>query len=343
MRLTSLAKIALSAALGIILLAAPSARAAGTIPLAMSIQLDTDGSVAANCRATFYQAGTVATKQNVYADYSLTQVLANPLTCDQSGRLPMFWLADGLIHVRLTNASGNQIIDTTMQVLGPSSGGGGGGGTVDPSTLYATGDLKVRYGTGPLSGFVRANGLTIGNAASGASERANADTQALFIYLCGTDANLVMTPARSGNCLSDYNANKQLATPDWRGRAIAALDDMGNSAAGRLTASYFGDSGTLLGASGGGESLTLTAAQLPSITSGNAAQPITVTTITGGAVVWDGGGTAAGITAGGGSYNKTAALTVSGNNSISVTSTNTSGAAHRTVQPTKLATIYIKL
>lgn len=266
MRLTSLAKIALSAALGIILLAAPSARAAGTIPLAMSIQLDTDGSVAANCRATFYQAGTVATKQNVYADYSLTQVLANPLPCDQSGRLPMFWLADGLIHVRLTNANGNQIIDTTMQVLGPSSGGGGGGGTVDPTAIMATGDIKARYGTGPLPGFVRANGLTIGNASSGASERANADTQALFIYLCGTDANLVMTPARSGNCLSDYNANKQLQLPDTRGRVIAGLDDMGNSAAGRLTSVGLGVSSTTLGNAGASETYTLATSNLPPYT-----------------------------------------------------------------------------
>lgn len=267
MRLTSLAKIAISAGLGIILLAAPLAHAAGTIPLAMSIQLDTDGSVAANCRATFYQAGTVATKQNVYADFSLTQVLSNPLTCDQSGRLPMFWLADGLIHVRLTNFSGNPIIDTTMQVLGPSSGGGGGGGTVDPTAIMATGDMKARYGTGPQPGFVRANGLTIGNAASGASERANADTQALFVYLCGVDANLVMTPPRSGNCLSDYNANKQLQLPDGRGAALANLDDMGNSTRGTFTGVTFGTgNATTLGSYLGAARRTLTTPNLPPYT-----------------------------------------------------------------------------
>lgn len=265
MLLKYLAKVAVLAMLGIGLLAAPG-HAAGTIPLAMSIQLDNDGSVAANCQATFYQAGTVATKQNVYADFSLTQPLANPLPCSQSGRLPMFWLADGLIHVRLMNAAGNPIIDTTMQVLGPSSGGGGGGSTVDPTTLMATGDQKLRYGTGPLSGFVRANGLTIGNASSGASERANADTQALFVYLCGVDANLVMTPPRSGNCLSDFNANKQLATPDVRGRVIAGLDDMGNSAAGRLTSVGLGVSGTVLGNASASETVALTLPNLPPIT-----------------------------------------------------------------------------
>lgn len=125
MSLIRRAKVAFLALLGIALLGAPL-HAAGTIPLALAIQLDTNGNVAANCRATFLQAGTVAAKQNVYADFSLTQPLSNPLSCDQAGRLPMFWLADGLIHVRLTTSAGAPIVDTTMQVLGPSSGGGGG-------------------------------------------------------------------------------------------------------------------------------------------------------------------------------------------------------------------------
>ncbi|WP_445222262.1 hypothetical protein ACKWRH_21645 [Bradyrhizobium sp. Pa8] len=361
MFLKYLNKLAVSALFGITLLALPSAHAAGTIPLALSIQLDTDGSVAANCQATFYQAGTVATKQNVYSDFSLTQPLGNPLSCDQSGRLPMFWLADGLIHVRLTNFAGNPIVDTTMQVLGPSSGGGGGGGTVDPTAIIQTGDVKARYGTGPLSGFVRANGLTIGNAASGASERANADTQALFVYLCGTDLNLVMTPARSGNCLADYNASKQLTVPDFRGRVLAGLDDMGNSAAGRLTASYFGTGPTTLGSSGNSsESTTLLVGQLPTgITSTNASQSIAVNTAVnaGGTVIsLAGNNNGAGLftlNAGSASNGSVAAVplggswltvnSISGTNSISVTSSNTLGQPHRTVQPTVVLTTYIKL
>lgn len=52
--------------------------------------------------------------------------------------------------------------------------------------------------------------------------------------------------------------------PDLRGRVIAGLDNMGGSAASRLTSIYFGGAATNLGAVGGSESHTLTTAQLAS-------------------------------------------------------------------------------
>lgn len=357
MSLIGRAKLSFSALLVTTLLGlslSGAAIAAGTIPLAMAVQFDTDGNVASGCQLTLYQAGTVATKQNVYSDFGLTQLMSNPLTCDQAGRVPMFWLADGLIHARLITSSGTQILDVTMQVLGPSSGGGGGGGTVDPAAILQTGDQKVRYGTGPLAGFVRLNGLTIGNAASGASERANADTQALFVYLCGTDLNLVMTPPRSGNCLNDYNANKVLAVPDMRGRLNGFLADMGNSATAVLTAAYAGCTVTTLGASCGSQNHLLTLGELPTgITSANASQSITVNV---------GGGNIVPVTPSGAFLNDSvngAATTVyfprsilagwsaqssfTGSNSINVTSNNTSGQSHAIVPPIMLFTAYMKL
>lgn len=230
---------------------------AGTTPLSLVQQFDSTGAPLANGQLTFFVAGTVGTKQNAFQDFGLTVPLANPVTLDATGRVPQHWLADGLIHIQLTDSQGLVYVDTTMQVLGPSTGGGGGGGSVDPTTILATGDLKVKYGVGPLSGFVRANALTIGNATSGATERANGDTQNLFIYLYGVDPNLVVSGGRTGNALTDYNANKTIALPDGRGRALAALDDMGNTPAGRLTATYFGTSAIVLGAAGGNEKSAL--------------------------------------------------------------------------------------
>ena len=389
-------KSAVSALLGITLLWTAPSHATGTTPLALAVQADSGGNAVPGCLLYFFVAGTVATPQNAYSDFGLTNPLPNPLSCDQAGRVPMHWLADGLIHIRLTDASGLVIIDTTMQVLGPSSGGGGGGGggTVDPTALISTGDLKARYGTGVASGFVRANGLTIGNASSGATERANADTQALFIYLYNADANLVVSGGRTGNALNDYNASKQLTLPDWRGRAIAALDDMGNTAAGRLTAAYFGTSATVLGAAGGAQTHTLTLSELATGIAVSGSNNIAVSgtnsfTASGNNTITASGANSISVTstvsnivtsnnilssnAVGGSNNQlqppstvtsvtstgSNLISVAGNNTINVggsvsinssgtntitgTSTNTGGQPHAIVQPTMLATIYIKL
>ena len=52
--------------------------------------------------------------------------------------------------------------------------------------------------------------------------------------------------------------------PDLRGRAAAGKDDMGGSAANRLTSGGSGIAGATLGAAGGAETHTLTTAQMPS-------------------------------------------------------------------------------
>lgn len=355
MALKRLSKTVLSALSGIALLwTTGPLYAAGTLPLAMAQQIDVNGQPLANCQVNFFVAGTVSTRQNVYSDFGLSQALSNPLSCDQTGRVPMFWVADGLVHVRLTDSSGNPIIDTTMQSLGPSSGGGGGGGgTVDPTTILATGDLKVKYGTGSLTGFVRLNGLTIGNGTSGATERANADTQNLFIYLYNADPNLVVSGGRTGNALNDYNASKTISLPDWRGYALAALGDMGNSATTVLTSTYAGCTPTTLGVACGNQSPSLAAGNVPTINfSGSGSASVT---FGGGSVPWvalsSGWGTQFNndVTgnntpiAGAGISSLTGA---SGSASVTGSSTNTGGLTptpYAAVTPEKLATFYIKL
>src|SRR6185437_9507603 len=98
---------------------------AGTLNIALTQQFDIDGSPLAGAQLYFFQVGTVATPQNSYQDYGLTILQPNPLVSDQYGRIPMFYLADGQVHVRLTDVNGVVIFDyPTMQVIGPSSGGG---------------------------------------------------------------------------------------------------------------------------------------------------------------------------------------------------------------------------
>jgi microcystin-dependent protein len=54
--------------------------------------------------------------------------------------------------------------------------------------------------------------------------------------------------------------------PDMRGRAVAGEDDMGGTAANRLTTAGSGINGIALGATGGSQTHTLTSAQMPSHT-----------------------------------------------------------------------------
>jgi len=246
------------------LAAANAARAAGTTPLALVQQFDNQGNARplSGCLLYFYQAGTVATPQQVFQDFGLSQPAPNPLQCDQGARVPMHWLADGLIHVRLTDASGVVQLDTTLQVLGPSAGGGGGGTTVDPTTVATTGDIKARLGTETqVPGWVILNGTTIGSSSSGANfAPMDNSTQALFFYLwqnCTTPSNThcPVPGGRGASAQADWNANKQITLPDMRSRALVGRDCMGTGCVGLLLGSNITSGGTdgvdTVGAAGG--------------------------------------------------------------------------------------------
>jgi hypothetical protein len=309
----------------------------------MTQQFDALGKPLAGGQLFLFQAGTVSTPQNAFQDSGLTIALPNPITLDAAGRLPQFFLADGLIKIRLQDKSGvTQLAADNVLVIGPS-GGGGGGGTVDPTTIFGTGDLKCTYGTGPISGFVRANGRNIGSAISGAAERANADCQSLFQFLWGVDPNLVVSGGRGISAAADWAANKTIVLPDWRGRALAFLDDMGNAPAGRLTAAYFGAAATVLGAVGGGENITMASANLIAHAHANSLNDpghnhTSNQFFSQGSPSGVGGGGNFGINVSGAVSTNVTGVTINNASAGSASPT-----PMRTVQPTMLATIYLKL
>jgi microcystin-dependent protein len=324
---------------------------AGTIPLSMTQQFDPLGDPLSGGLLYFFVAGTVSTPQNAFKDIALTQPWPNPITLDVAGRVPQVFLADGLIKIRLTDSAGVvQLVGDSIQVIGASSGGGGGGGAVDATTVFQTGDLKKRYGVGIHTGWVRANGRTIGNSLSSATELADPSAQALFIYLWGVDPNLVVTSGRGSTGLADWNAGKQMTLPDGRSTVFAGMDDMGGTAAGRLTAAYFGANATVLGARGGTETTQLTQTQLPvqALTFTGTAATISVSSantdilrnpsgVTFGNITGSGfgvgTGTGAGFTIGSsGSYTPAGTVTTFGGNS-----------PHSNVQATMVITFYLKL
>lgn len=327
---------------------------AGTIPLSLTQQFDEFGKPLSGGLLYIMQAGTVSTPQQPYQDAALTIVMPNPIQLDAAGRVPQFFLADGYIKVRLQDKFGVvQLARDGILVIGPSAGGGGGGG-VDPTTLIQTGMIAYYYGTGVLGGFVRGNARTIGSASSGATERANADCQALFQFLWTVDPNLAVTPSRGATAAADWAANKQLALPDMRGRVLAFMDDMGNVAAGRLTPSYFGNSALILGNWGGLESNTLDIARMPSHYHAagiydpqhlhNTAGPASEGTRVG----LQGGGTYPNVPLGGLSTNwnsdsRSTGVRVNSSNGLDTTYSAGGGGAHANVQPTMLVTGYVKL
>ena len=248
---------------------ATSAFAAGTVPgFSLAQQQDSNGTPLVGCKLYVIQAGTTATPQNPYQDSGLTIPLPNPVICDAYGRLPQIFLADGSIKLRLTKSNGTQVFAADGILVVGASSGGGGGSPVDPTTVLQTGWLQPIYGTGVVSGFVRANGRTIGSATSGATERANADTLALFTFLYNQDVNLAVSGGRGASAAADFAANKTIALPDWRGKTLAGLADMGNSATSALTMPLAGCNTTVttLGAFCGSQSQALVNGNLPPYT-----------------------------------------------------------------------------
>ena len=127
-----------------------------------------------------------------------------------------------------------------------------------------TGATFDYVGSAAPSGYVLLSGRTIGSASSGATERANADTSALFTLLWNSMANTeaAVSGGRGASAAADFSANKTITLPDARGRTVAGKDNMGGTTASRLTGAGSGITGTTLGTAGGTETHTLTIAQL---------------------------------------------------------------------------------
>jgi hypothetical protein len=117
---------------------------------------------------------------------------------------------------------------------------------------------------------------------------------------------------------------------------------MGNTAAGRLTATYFGTAATVLGAAGGAESQTLTTAQLAPHSHNNTLTDLGHHHDIGRQVSFGSAGTLsirldAGVVPGDCS-------TTTVTTGITINNVNAgSGNPHPIVSPTKLTTIYLKL
>lgn len=94
--------------------------------------------------------------------------------------------------------------------------------TSSSSDTFSTGDMKPTWKTTPDSGWIMWNDGTIGSASSGASNRANNDTSALYILLWNNCSNTVcpVTGGRGPSAASDFSSNKYMRLPLGMGRAV---------------------------------------------------------------------------------------------------------------------------
>lgn len=225
--------------------------------------LDPSGAPYSGAQAFFYDAGTL-TPIVTYTDAGLSIPNDHPVVADSGGQFPPIFLPELIeYHLRVQTSSGVTLRDIdfisapTTVVPDPPSGG------TAAEFLFNTGDLKSAWRASTPTGFVRCNGRTIGNATSGATERANADTSALFQFLWTEDATLAVSGGRGATAAGDYAASKSISLPDLRGRALFGMDGMGAADANRIVdADTTGGNSNALGASGGENRHALIVAEL---------------------------------------------------------------------------------
>lgn len=222
------------------------------------------------------------------------------------------------------------------------------------TSAFVTGDFKWSAVKAAPTGWLIANGLTIGNASSGGTARANADTVNLFtvLWVNYADAQLpIFTSAggassRGGSAAADFAANKRISLPDVSERVMAGWDNLATKS--RMTAAT--QNGDTFGGAGGFETHALITGELAvhshgpgtlatdthgGHTHGYSATVFNSQTVTGpgAAQIWN--AFQASTTGSGGAH-------AHGVNS-GATANAGSGAAHNNLQPTIIANCLIKL
>lgn len=281
-------------------------------PIIKHRYFDVNGNPLSGGKLFTYEAGSLTPKAT-YKDKDATQANTNPIILNSNGEADVWLLAGSYKFVLKTSAdvdqwtvdgieSGSGKLDESLfqakgDIITAQSAstpyrlpvGVNGEALIADSTETAgmkwaplatvtasvvTGSLVDYLGATAPTGYVLASGKTIGNATSGGTERANADTQALFILLWNDYTNTILPiqdsagapSTRGASAILDFNASKRLPVPDLRGRVTVGEDNIGGTSANRITTAGCGIDGNTLGASGGAQTHTLLEAEMPSHT-----------------------------------------------------------------------------
>lgn len=190
-------------------------------------EIDANGVPLAGAQLFFYATGT-NTPQATYSDVGLTVPNANPVIADANGRFGAIWLITTNAYAvqlwtapTVDNVTGSQV--WAQDPVGPAAGG------AVSNSAGIIGEVRQFAG---LAGSIPAGWYECyGQAVS-------RTTYAAAFGVLGTTWG-------AGDASTTFNL------PDLRGRVTAGLDNMGGSAANRLTAGVSGIAGTTLGGAGG--------------------------------------------------------------------------------------------
>jgi len=217
---------------------------------------DENGEVAAGAQAFFFLANTNS-PLTVCVDQELTTPHAFPVVANSRGVFPVIYLPYQDYRVLIRSANNITIYDAPY-IPNEAPPSAGGGIAVTTTQIFRTGFTMHAPCSGPIDGFVRMNGRTIGSASSGATEYAAAGAQDLFSWLWANidDLRAGVSGGRGSNANADWTANKTIVVPSMQGRGQIGMDDMGNTAANVIqvstTASVTNGSATITVASAAG-------------------------------------------------------------------------------------------
>lgn len=221
---------------------------------------DRFGQLAPGTQILFFDAAST-TPKTVYQGANLQTPHPRPVLTNALGMVPPVYVGVGLYKVRVLTPKGELLIEydgIQGEVPAPI--------IPEPpdltGTTIPTAFMIPGYTDAVVQGWVRANGRSIGDTGSGASEMANSAAMALFLHLWNADESLEVAGGRGVSAEADWSARKRINLPDLRGRTIAGRDNMGNGASGRLTNPTFPGADTV-GSAAGAQTVTLTVAQMP--------------------------------------------------------------------------------
>ncbi len=209
-------------------------------PLARQRFFDEDGAPLAGGFLYTYEAGGEVPKAT-YTDDSAETENENPIELDANGECDV-WILPGYYKFVLKDA--DEVTQWTKDRISLPIVENG----------FSTGDLKPTTKIVADTGWVLMNDLTIGNAESGATGRANADTEDLYLHLWNTFANAqcAVSTGRGASAAVDYADGKTLALPKALGRALCVY-----GAGSGLTS-------RVIGLATGTETHTLATSEIPS-------------------------------------------------------------------------------